>query len=177
MKNIFLRPAALVCAALAIVSIARAGERIGVYDSRLVAYACFMEPEHQAALRARMAEGKAAKERGDTARYEELEKQIVAEQRALHLQVFSTAPVPDALAKLQDRAAAVEREAGVARLVSKWDGDALRGVPEADRVDVTDLLVRDCPLSEAQRKTMREIAAKEPMPLWRAKLLDFFKRM
>lgn len=156
---------------------ARAAERVGVYDSRLVAYACFMEPENQAALRARMAEGRAAKEHGDTARYEELEKQIAAEQRTLHLQVFSTAPAPDALAKLADRAAAVKREAGVSRLVSKWDDDALRGVPEAGRVDVTDLLVRDCPLSEAQRKTMQEIAAKEPLPLWRAKLLGFFKRL
>jgi hypothetical protein len=155
---------------------ARAGEKVGVYDSRLVAFACFSRPEHQAELKRLMAEGKAAQERGDAARYQEIKKQVTAAQRALHLQVFSTAPIPDALAQLADKRLAVEREAGVRRLVSKWDEDGLEGVAEADRIDVTELLVRDFALNERQRETMRQLAGKEPMPLWRAKLLGFFAK-
>jgi hypothetical protein len=173
----FLRRGGTLIAALVLAAAARAGEKVGVYDSRVVAYACFLAPEHQSELRAWMAEGKAAKERGDTARHEELKRQIIAEQQALHLQVFSTAPAPDALARLGNRAAAVTRETGVQRLVSKWDTDALRDTAEADRVDVTELLIRDCPLSEKQRQTVREIAAKAPLPLWQAKVLNFFGRL
>ena len=176
-SRMFLRRGAPLIAALALDVAAQAGDKVGVYDSRVVAYACFLTPDHQSELRARMVEGKAAKERGDTARYGELKRQIVAEQQALHLQVFSTAPAPDALAKLGNRAAAVTREAGVQRLVSKWDTDALRDTAEADRVDVTELLIRDCPLSEKQRQTVREIAAKAPLPLWQAKVLNFFGRL
>jgi hypothetical protein len=168
---------AAVGGALLAVSRPHASERVGVYDSRVIAYAVFSAPAHQAELRARLAEGKAAQARGDTARYEELKRRLVAEQQALHFQVFSTAPVPAAMARLQERAAAVEREAGVTRFVSKWDEAALRGVAEADRVDVTDLLVRDCALTEAQRKTMRAIAEKPPLPLWQAKLLSAFGRL
>lgn len=173
----FTRGAVATLAMLAALVTTRAGERVGVYDSRVVAYAVFWEPAHQTELRARMAEGKAAKERGAEARYEELKRQLTAEQKALHLQVFSTAPAPEAMTHLRERAAAVEREAGVTRLVSKWDEDALRGIAEADRVDVTELLVRDCPLTEAQRKVMHTIAEKPPMPLWQAKLLTLFGKM
>lgn len=154
-----------------------AAARVGVYDSRAVAYAHFVHPEHQAALKRRMAEARAAKAAGDTARYRDLEKQIVAEQKQMHLQVFSTAPIPETMARLAERLPEIQREAAVARIVSKWDERALRGVAPADRIDVTELLVRGCPLSAAQRKTMRELTAREPMALWKARCLTFFNRM
>lgn len=168
---------ALASAALFAAVCAGAGERVGVYDSRIVAFADFWDPGRQAELRTRMAEGKAAKAGGDNARYEELDRLLAAEQRALHLQVFSTAPTPEAIARLDRRAGGGGHVAGVDRLISKWDEAALRGIAEADRIDVTDLLVRDCPLTEAQRQTMREIAGKKPLPLWRAKLLNFLGRL
>lgn len=149
----------------------RAAERVGTYDSRVVAYACFWEPGKQAARSGLINEGRAAKDRGDTFRFREVEKQIKAEQKALHLQVFSTAPCPDALALLADRVATVRRDAGVARLVSRWDETALREIPAADRIDVTEALVRELPLTEKQRAVMREIAAKAPLSLWKARVL------
>lgn len=155
-------------------SAASAAERVGVYDSRIVAYACFNTPENLAATRARVTEARAAKERGETDRLRTLERQIKADQKRVHLQVFSTAPVPDALAQLAPRLEVVQREAGVTRVVSKWDDDALRGVPDADRIDITEALVRDVPLTDKQRATMRELAAKKPLPLWQAKLLTLF---
>jgi hypothetical protein len=153
---------------------ASAAERVGVYDSRIVAYACFNTPENLAATRARVAEGKAAQARGDTDRFRALEQQIKADQKRLHLQVFSTAPIPEALAQLGPHVEVVRRETGVARLISKWDDDALRKVPIAERVDVTDALVRDLPLNDKQRTTLRELGGKKPLPLWQAKLLTLF---
>jgi hypothetical protein len=163
--------AACVLAVCSLSLAARAAERVGVYDSRLVAYACFNTPDHLAALRTLMADAKAAKERGDTTHFRALERQIKDEQKRAHLQIFSTAPAPEALAQLGPRVEAVQRETGVARLVSKWDDKALRSVPAADRVDVTAALVRDVPLSDKQRTTLRELATKKPLPLWQAKLL------
>lgn len=155
-------------------AVAGAAERVGVYDSRMLAYACFNTPENLAATRAQVAEAKAAQERGETERFEALKRQINADQRRVHLQVFSTAPVPDVLAQLAPRLEVVQREMGVTRVVSKWDDDALRGVPDADRIDITDALVRDLPLNEKQRTTMRELATKKPLPLWLAKLVMLF---
>lgn len=152
---------------------ASAAERVGIYDSRIVAYACFNTPENLAATRALVAEGKAAQERGETDRVRTLERQIKADQKRLHLQVFSTAPVPEALAQLAAQVEVVLRETGVTRLVSKWDDDALRDVPAAERVDVTAALVRELPLNEKQRATMRELATKKPLPLWQARFLTF----
>lgn len=150
---------------------ARAGERVGTYDSRVVAYACFWDPGAQAARQALMAEGRAAKARGDSARFTEIDRQLSREQNEIHLQVFSTAPIPGAMEKLRDRAEVVCREAGVARLVSKWDEAALQAVPAADRVDVTDALIRDLKLTDRQRKIASDLATKEPLPLAKAREL------
>lgn len=177
MKSLTLIPAArlaVLAAACSLGLAAPAAERVGVYDSRVVAYACFNTPENLAATRARVTEARAAQERGETDRARTLERQIKADQKRVHLQVFSTAPVPDALAQLAPRLEAVQRETGVARVVSKWDDDALRGAPAADRVDVTDALVRDLPLTDKQRATLRELATKKPLPLWQAKLMTLF---
>jgi hypothetical protein len=156
---------------------ASAAELVGVYDSRVIAYACFGGPGHQATFTALMQEGRAAKDRGDAARFKEIDRKMKAEQKSIHLQVFSTAPCPDALATLSDRVETVRRETGITRLVSKWDKDALKHVPAAERIDVTESLVHDLPLTEKQRTVMREIAAKEPLPLWKAKALAAIGRL
>ncbi len=157
--------------ALTLTLVARAGERVGVYDSRVLAYACFNTPEHLSALRSRIAEGQAAQARGDHARYRAIADEMKAEQTRTHLQVFSTAPAPEALAALGARVEEVCREAGVARLVSRWDEAALRGVPTTDRVDVTEALVRHLPLNAKQRQVARELATKAPLPLEEARRL------
>lgn len=148
-----------------------ATERVGIYDSRVLAYACFNSPEHLAALRVQMAEARAAQEQGDEGRYRVLEAKLKAEQQRAHLQVFSTEPVPEALAELGPRIEAVRRETGVSRLVSKWDTDAMREVANADQVDVTAALIRDVNLSPAQRRIARDIERKLPLPLTEARRL------
>lgn len=172
-----LLPRAAAALIVLVAAVTARAERVGTYDSRVVAYACFNTPEHRAALQERMQEGRAARDRGDTVRYDAIEREMIAEQKRLHLQVFSNAPIPETMAQLRTRAEAVQREAGVTRLVSKWDQAALKNVPAADRIDVTALLVRDLPLNDKQRDMMRQIAAKEPLPQWRIKLLNFLGKV
>lgn len=164
--------AAVAALGTASIGFADTAAKVGVYDSRLVAYAHFFQPARQTQLKQLLAEAKKAKAAGDTAHFKEVEKQIVEDQRRLHLQVFSTAPIPETMAQLQHRLPEIKREAGVARLVSKWDVDALRDVAADDRIDVTDLLLRDCVLNDQQRQTMRELAGREPLPLAKARELD-----
>lgn len=152
-------------------SVALAAPKVGVYDSRLVAYAHFFQPSRQAQLKQLITDAKAAQAAGDTTRFSQLEKKLVADQREMHLQVFSTAPIAETLAAMHDRVVEIEREAEVVRLVSKWDEDALRAVAPADRVDVTELLLRGCVLSDQQRQTIRELAATQPLPLTKAREL------
>lgn len=167
-----LLPRLVALAALSGVSLlAHAAERVGVYDSRVIAYASFWSPDHQSELQTLQREARAARERGDTARFKELERKLVATQREFHLQVFSTAPIPTHLARLQPRMDAVCRAAGLTRAVCKWDEAALKGVLAADQVDITADLIRDLPLSDKQRRVAAEIATKSPLPLDQARAL------
>lgn len=144
-------------------------ERIGIYDSRAVAYAHFWSGSERESRDALIANGKAAKAAGDTVKFREFSEQIAAAQKRSHLQVFSTAPADEAMAALKDKLPAIQRELGVARLVSKWDEAALKGVAESQRVEATDRLVREFALDEKQQKTLAEIRKAKPMPLAEAK--------
>jgi hypothetical protein len=151
---------------------ASAAERVGTYDSRLVAFAAFWDDVHQARLKDLAGEARAAKEQGDDARYQSLAKELSALQDELHMQVFSTAPIDRVLAGLKDRLPEVQREAGVSRLVSQWDDAALAGVPAADRVDVTDRLVREFKVPDSKLKQLGQMKTVKPLPLWRARLMS-----
>jgi hypothetical protein len=142
--------------------------RVGVYDSRAIAYAAFSSESHQKTIRERTAAAREAKAAGDTARSSELEQALQDEQRRIHLQVFSTAPVNEWLLGLTNEVRRVEQERRVSRLVSKWDAPALKGVPRRHRVDVTDALLESFTLTEKQQKTLSELRSKKPLPLAKA---------
>jgi hypothetical protein len=150
-----------------------AAEKVGVYDSRAVAYAHFWSPAASRERDAAIAAGKAAKAAGDTAEFQKRSAAMAALQKKMHEEVFSSAPATEALAALAPRLPALHAELGVARLVSKWDTKALRQVPEANRVDVTDRLVREfITPTEKQQKVLDSMKTKEPISLWRMKLLN-----
>lgn len=149
-----------------------ATERVGTYDSRLVAFAAFWDDTNQARLNALIQEARTAREKGDRDRFKSLDRQLSARQHDLHMQVFSTAPIDEVLAGLKDRLPALQREAGVSRLVSQWDEAALAGVPAAERVDVTDLLVKEFHLPVARQKHLERLKSAKPLSLWRARLMS-----
>jgi hypothetical protein len=151
-----------------------APDKIGVYDSRAVAYAHFWSPAASEARNAAVAAARAAKAAGDTAAFEAGSKAMEALQKRMHEQVFSSAPATEAMAAIAPRLPALQRELGVARFVSKWDTKALKKVPEASRVDVTDSLVRAfITPTEKQQKVLDSMKTKEPISLLRMKVLNF----
>lgn len=137
-------------------------DRVGVYDSRAVAYAHFWSASECRIRDAIMAEGKAAKAAGDTERVRALGTQMAAAQERSHQQVFGTAPANEAMAALQEKLPTIQRELGVRRLVSKWDDSALREVPRSQRIDVTDRLVQEFGLEPKRMKTLEELKKSKP---------------
>jgi hypothetical protein len=140
--------------------------RIGVYDSRAVAYACFWSESYQSKLKEQMAAARAAKQAGDTARFKELDATLRQTQDQLHRQVFSTAPADDALAALKGQIPEIEKQTGVTALVSKWNEQALAQYKDAGKVNVTDRLVREFiqPTGQ-QQKVLSEMQRQKPLPL------------
>lgn len=108
---------------------------------------------------------------GEAARLKTLEAQLVEMQKRSHLQVFSTAPADEAMAALNERLPALLRELGVERLVSQWDEAALRAIPPANQLDVTDRLVREFNPDAKRRKTIETMKTTPPLPLERANQL------
>lgn len=146
-----------------------AAERVGVYDSRVVAFAHFWSEQGRKEREASVAAAKAAKASGDTKLIAEHSRNLKGQQERTHLQVFSTAPADEAMAALKDKLSAIQKEIGVGRFVSKWDEAALKEIPEANRVDVTDRLAREFNPDERRRKTIEQLKKSKPLPLDQAK--------
>ena len=138
---------------------------IGVYDSRAVAYAHFWSEPYQSKLKEQMAAARAAKQAGDTARFQELDAALRQTQDRIHRQGFSTVPVNDALAAIKDRIPEIEKQANISVLVSKWDEAALKKYPNAEQVDVTGQLVREFKPTEKQLKVIADLQKQKPLPL------------
>jgi len=146
-------------------------ERIGTYDSRAIACAHFWSDGHQRKLNDLSKAAKAARADGDEERFKELETALKKEQETSHLQVFSTASVDDVLTGMKDHVTVVQKEAGVATLVSKWDEPALKKYRGARQMDVTDLLLREFQLDEKKMKVVQDIRKQKPLPLGQAQEL------
>src|SRR5690242_20915250 len=91
--------------------------RVGVYDSRAVAYAWFWSDAHQRELKEQMQTARAARAAGQTNRWQDLNAVLRQQQDEMHREVFSTAPATNALADLRERLPEIEKQAGVAALV------------------------------------------------------------
>jgi hypothetical protein len=137
---------------------------IGVYDSRAVAYAYFWSAPHQKKLQEKVSAAQAAKKASDDAKFKELSASLKTEQEQNHRQVFSTAPVNDAMDTIKSRLPEIQKQAGITALVSKWDDATLKKYETASRVDVTDALVREfIQPDEKQSKIISSMKAQEPL--------------
>lgn len=140
--------------------------RMGVYDSRVVAYAWFWSDAHQAKLKEQMAAARSAKQAGHEAKLKEYSAALSAEQDQMHREVFSTASADEALAALKSRIPEIEKAAGVPNLVSKWDEPSLSNYKGVEKVDVTDKLVRAFfNPTDKQSKMIEGIKKSDPLPL------------
>ncbi len=152
----------LVCAAE---TNAMAG-RVGVYDSRVVAYAWFLSAAQQTQLKEQMAVARAAKQAGDEAKVKEYSAALSAKQDQMHREVFSVAPADEALTAINGRIPEIEKAAGVSVLISKWDERSLNNYKSAEKVDVTDNLMREFfTPTEKQLKVIDGIKKSVQLPL------------
>lgn len=145
--------------------------RIGVYDSRVIAYAHFWSEGYQQKIKDLAKSAKEAKASGDMVRFRDMEAELKNEQDQNHLRVFSTAPVDSILALMQNRVDEVQRTKRVDRLVSKWDAPTLTQFKQAEQIDVTDALLRDFRLNEKQMKVIADIRKQKPLALDKAQEL------
>ena len=145
--------------------------RIGIYDSRAVAYAWFTSGPHLRELNKQIQEAKAARTRGDTKRFHELRATLRQMQGQIMLEVFSTAPPNEALAQIKDRLPAIESAVGVTNLVSQWDKAGLKKYPRAEQMDVTDRLVHQFNPAEKQLKMISSIEKNKPVSLFWCKIM------
>jgi len=139
--------------------------RIGIYDSRALAYVWFGSPARQRALQEQMQAARAAQAAGDTNRFRLLGDQLRELQAEVHREVFSTAPATGALAELKDRLPAIEKQAGVVTLISKWDEPARQRFPHAEVVELTRELVQEFQPTEKQLKVIDGLEKQKPLPL------------
>jgi len=143
-----------------------AARRVGVYDSRVVAYAWFLSDAQQTTLKEKVATAQAAKQAGDETKLKKYSAALRALQDQMHREVFSTAPADEAMTVIKGRIPAIEKAAGVTDLVSKWDEPSLNNYKSAEKVDVTDELARAfLKPTEKQLKVIEGIKKSDPLPL------------
>ena len=142
-----------------------AKEKVGIYDSRAIAIAYVGSSYCRASMNDLVARHDKAKAEGDEQTVKATDEEGIERQRKAHLQGFSTAPVDEILALVQDQLPAIAKKAGVGPLVSKWDTETLAKYADAEQVDVTMALVDAFKPEQSLRKTAIEVQKIEPVPL------------
>jgi hypothetical protein len=133
--------------------------RLGVFNTRVVALAYGRSEEHNAEVKAKMAEHRRAKEAGDKERMAELERRGRESQERMHRQVFGDAPIPDILEKMADKLPEVARSAGVDAIVT----GVHHAGPGVRVVDVTEQMAAVWNPDEKTRELMRELPKHPPV--------------
>jgi|SRR3972149_1067117 len=147
--------------------------QVGVYDSRVVAYAHFWSDAHQKKLNKFVAEPKTAKESGDKKKFEDLGKVLSDHQKQVHRQTFSSVSVDDILEEIKDRLPEIKKQAGVSELLSKWDEKKLEQHKTAEKVDITDKLVSEfIKPTEEQNIIIESLKKAKPVPPDQAEKID-----
>lgn len=142
-----------------------ATERIGTYDSRAIAVAYAGSQFQKAKMNDLVSQQQQAKKAGDEKEVAKLEAEGRAWQAQLHRQGFGTAPVDELLAHIANEVPRIQQDAGVTRLISKWNKSELKRHPSAAQIDVTMTLVDAFHPNELQRMRAIEIQTKPPVKL------------
>jgi hypothetical protein len=142
---------------------AKAKLRVGTFDSRAIVIAYAHSAEFNQSIKKLKEERDKAKADGDEKKAKELEEKGKAGQQMFHMQGFSIAPVNDILEHIKDKVPAIAHEAGVDLIVSKWD--VVYQSPDAEFVDITDLMIKPFDPNEKTRNIAKELGKHPPIPL------------
>lgn len=133
--------------------------RVGVYDSRVIAFAWFHSKHND--INDKLKEYEQAKLAGDEKRIKEFEEWGPKSQRRLHFQVFGRAPVTEYFTPIEDQLPALAKELGV-------DVIAFECNYARDDVQVFDISLELAKLYDPTPKTMKmakEMLDHDPVPL------------
>ena len=139
--------------------------RVGVYDSRSIAFAYWTPEKRSEYVDGLQKQQKAATARGDDDEAKRLSDKIWAHRILLSMQVFSTAPVDNILDTIKGSLAQVKKRADIDLLASKWDRTSLSRYKEAEQVDVTLLLLAELDIEEKPLRYVWEMKRLPPEPL------------
>lgn len=95
--------------------------KIGVYDSRVVAYAFSMTKEFSDSIIVLTAKRDSAQKQNDRAMTIIFDKTLNSLKGVYYRKIFSTYPVDDILSTVIDEVKLISENAGVSALVSKWE--------------------------------------------------------
>jgi Skp family chaperone for outer membrane proteins len=137
--------------------------RIGVFDSRAVAIAYARSEPFRKRIDDMKAEHRKATEAGNEERARELATAGPELQDMLHKQGFSTWPVDNILAEIEDAIPDIAEKAGVDVIVSKWN--VVYQKPGVELVNITDFMVKPFHPNEDTMKILAEIQKQSPVPL------------
>jgi len=137
--------------------------RIGIFDSRCVAIAygrSTLFAEHMNGLRSEL---KKAKEEGNEARVNEIERLGPTSQVIMHQQGFSTGSVRNIMGKIASRLSIIAQKKNVRLVVSKWEVFHYDG--RVELVDITDELVSLFEPDAQTLKILDEVKKSDPVPI------------
>jgi hypothetical protein len=135
--------------------------RIGVYDTRAIGLAYGRSDAATREIENLRAEHRKAVDAGDQARAAELEKQGASRQIRMHLQVFSNAPVDDALDSVRAELRHVAQRMNVCAIVSSMAFED----QDVEAVDVTDEMVKLFHPTEQTLKLIADCRKQKPLPI------------
>lgn len=95
--------------------------RVGIYDSRAVAYAYVQSDLFKEEQKKLAPERDAVMKTNDTAKWKETMIKVCTEQYLLHQRFFGVGSTASILRKIETQLAAVAKNAGVNIIVSKWE--------------------------------------------------------
>ena len=86
--------------------------------------------------------------------------------------IGSKKPVDEILKQIADRLPMIKQQAGVSRLVSKWDQEAMAAIKGSEQIDITMNLIDTLQPTAMQRQAAIDIQQHHPITLSQAKQIN-----
>ena len=135
--------------------------RIGTYDSRIIAIWYFNSPEFQKEMTDMRESFKKAKETNDTVTIKMLEQKGPLTQRILHDKGFGRGSVAEIIEKKKDELMSLAKSENLIAIVSKWELNY--STSDVEVVDVTIKLLETLKATDKVIKMYDEMKAQEPL--------------
>jgi hypothetical protein len=140
---------------------AKSKNRIGTYDSRIIAIWNFSSPEFQKEMTEMRTAFIKAKESNDTATVKILEQKGPLTQRILHDKGFGRGSVAEIIEKKQEELKLLAKSENLIAIVSKWELNYSN--PDIEVVDVTVKLLEALNATDKIIKMYDEMKTQEPL--------------